>query len=163
MLHRALSLTDSLINIESDKNAKKICYHNKNVIYISFGDKDGVLKSMKEEALLSPYPNIERYNYKILYSLDRNEIDSANYYMKEAIRLCDNHIGKQNGEVFAYKKIQYTYFLYGEKNARSCLIELLRKHKYGSLKYMSEDWNVFCDIMKEDKKKIMDLFYKSPQ
>ena len=129
MLRRALLLTDSLINIESDKNAKKICYHNKIVIYSFFGNKDGVLNCMKEEALLSPYPNIDTYNYKILYSVDKNEIDSAKYYMQEAIRLCDENIGKQNGEFYAYYKVQYAYYLYGEKDAKSCLNKLLQTYK----------------------------------
>lgn len=162
MLRRALLLTDCLINIESDKNAKKLCYHNKIVIYSFFGNKNGVLNCMKEEALLSPYPNIETYNYKILYSVDKNEIDSAKYYMQEAIRLCDENIGKQNGEFYAYYKVQYAYYLYGEKDAKSCLNKLLQTYKYPSLKDMYANWIDFCNTMEESKKKVIDLLYNNP-
>ena len=80
-----------------------------------------------------------------------NKKDSADYYIEKTISVCDSSLNDEYNEDMAINKIKAIYLRDGEKKAKDCLLELLKKHRDSQmLKVLYDDWGSWARMNNEE-------------
>lgn len=159
LMRKALNISDSLLLVEKDKNALRICYKNRSAIFFFLGDGHNAMKSMYLSVRDLPETNINKMNYNLLKSYACNNSDSITFYLKRNINICDSILNKSFINEYAYVKIQYVYYLYGSQQAKKCMENLNKKHHNSLFRNTLNNWNCFCVQLDKEREKIMKIYY----
>ena len=150
MLERALKLSDFLLNIDTTNIGKRHCYRHRSIIFSSLGRMDEAMANAEHAVWTLQANNPLRLIFlSVKYSREHNE-DSAAYYIEKTIAVCDSSLNEEYNEDMAINKIKAIYLRDGEKNAKICLLELLRTHPSPLLKSLDEEWNEWVRMNKEE-------------
>jgi|WetSurMetagenome_2_1015567.scaffolds.fasta_scaffold13250_2 tetratricopeptide (TPR) repeat protein len=154
ILRNALKLSDSLLEIDTTKKARMMCYYNRRLIFVQLGDVDKAIENLEKYMLCLPENNPDRLNYMAVKYLNKQQKDSANFFWNKALAVCNSLLQKQYNSNIVMKKIEVLYLKSGEQEAKKYMLSELKLHsKDQILQYLKSNWTEFCTM--EDKSKDM--------
>lgn len=152
-LKKALELSNYLLSIDTTKLNKIHCYHHRSMILASLGRMDEAMANYEQVVMCFPENNPQRLHFMSVKYLKEQNKDSADYYIEKTVSVCEESLNKEFNEDMAMNKIRAIYLRDGEKAAKSCLSELLKKHPNSPvLESLDEEWKEWVRMNKEEIK-----------
>lgn len=158
LMYKALKITDSLLTSEKDKNAIRNCYRNRSMIFFFLQDGKNAMDNMYMSVRNLPETNINRMNYNVMKNFASHDCDSAKFFLKRNIDICDSILNTSFINEYAYLKVQYMYYLYGKQQARKCLEKIYKSHHDSLFRKTLNDWSDFCFQLNEERRKLQRLY-----
>lgn len=141
MLQSALTLSDSLLSIDTVSSHRRLCFHNRSIILNSLGRKDEAMKNAVMEMNLLPEDNPQRLLFMAVKQLKEDGKDSADIYLEKVLSVCKLAQKQKFDENMAFYTIQALYLRYGDKTAKTYLLKLLNEHPNNQmLLYVKDNW-----------------------
>ncbi len=141
MLKSALTLSDSLLSIDTISFHRRLYYHHRSIILNSLGRKDEAMKNAVLEMNLLPEDNPQRLLFMAVKQLKEDEKDSADIYLEKVLSVCKLAQKQKFDENMAFYTIQALYLRYGDKTAKTYLLKLLNEHPNNQmLLYAKDNW-----------------------
>ena len=151
MLERALKLSDRLLSIDTTNIGKRHYYHQRSMILCSLGRIDESMVNAERAVITLHENNPLRLLFFSVKYLRENKKDLADYYVEKTISVCDSSLNDEYNEDMAINKIKAIYLRDGEKKAKDCLLELLKKHRDSQmLKVLYDDWDNWARMNNEE-------------
>lgn len=141
MLQSALTLSDSLLSIDTVSSHRRLYYHHRSIILNSLGRKDEAMKNAVMEMNLLPEDNPQRLLFMAVKQLKEDKKDSADIYLAKVLSVCKLAQKQKFDENMAFYTIQALYLRDGDKTAKTYLLKLLNEHPNNQmLQYAKDNW-----------------------
>ena len=141
MMLRALSLSDSLLRIDTTRANKWHCYYHRAVALSWLGRVEESMANSEKAYLCLPEDNPDRLLFMAAKSVREQQKDSARFYFAKLFAVCDSTLNKKFDENVAITKMKGIYLRDGKERARAFLAEQVKAHpKNTQLRSMLDDW-----------------------
>lgn len=122
MLQKALFLSDSMLSIDTTSFNRRLCYHNRAIIFNFLYCKEEAMKNAEMEMRLLPKDNPQRLLFMAAKQLKEHKKDSANIFLSRVLSICELTQKQEFDENMAFYTIQALYLRYGTRMQRSILL-----------------------------------------
>lgn len=129
MLLKALSLTDSILSIDTTAFSRRQCYSDRAIILNFLGRKKEAVKNTEIAMMLLPKDNPQRLLFIAKRHLWNERKDSAEIYISEVISTCELAQKEKFDENIVLYIVQAIYLRSGEEADKGISFE---KHKDSS-------------------------------
>ena len=141
MMLRALSLSDSLLRIDTTRANKWHCYYHRALVLCWLGRVGGSMANSEKAFLCQPENNPYRLLFMVSKSMREQQKDSARFYFARLFAVCDSALNRKFGENLALTKMKGIYLRDGKERARTFLAEQVKAHPENTqLRNMLDDW-----------------------
>ena len=132
MMLRALSLSDSLLRIDTTRANKWHCYYHR---------AEESMANSEKACLCLPEDNPDRLLCMAAKSVRERQKDSARFYFAKLFAVCNSELNKKFDENVTITKMKGIYLRDGKERARAFLAEQMKAHPQNTqLRSMLNDW-----------------------
>ena len=141
MMLRALSLSDSLLRIDTTRANKWHCYYRRALVFSWLGRVEEFMDNGEKAFLCLPEDYPDRLLFMASKGMIEQQKDSARFYFARLFAVCDSALNKKFDENVAIAKMKGIYLRDGKERARAFLAEQVKAHPVNTqLRSMLDDW-----------------------
>ena len=125
-LNKALEIMDRMSE-DSMTWSEKYSYYKQRMEILAFmGRYDEAIDAFNKITYEEDSPN--EFTRLGLCALNENKLDLAGIYFSKSINLCDEKLSAKYNSDLAVSRLEATYYLFGEREAKKFLDMLIKKH-----------------------------------
>lgn len=125
-LNKALEIMDRM-SVDSMTWTEKYAYYKQRMEILAFmGRYDEAIDAFNNLTYEEDSP--DEFIRLGLCALNENKLDTAGIYFSKSINLCDENLSNKYSSDFAVSRLEATYYLFGEREAKKFLDKLIKKH-----------------------------------
>lgn len=152
MMLRALSLSDSLLRIDTTRANRWHCYYHRTVALSWLGRVEESMANSEKACLCLPEDNPDRLLFMASKGMREQQKGSARFYFARLFAVCDSALNRKFGENLALTKMKGIYLRDGKERARTFLAEQVKAHpKNTQLRNMLDDWTDIANGFEQER------------
>ena len=141
MMLKALSLSDSLLRLDTTRANKWHCYYHRALVLSWLGRIEESMANSEKAFLCLPEDYPDRLLFMVSKGMREQQKDSARFYFARLFAVCDSALNKKFGENVTVTKMKGIYLRDGKEGARAFLAEQVKAHPENTqLRSMLDDW-----------------------
>ena len=141
MMLGVLSLSDSLLRIDTTRANKWHCYYHRALVLSWLGRIKEPMANNEKAFLCLPKNNPYRLLFMASKGMREQQKGSVRFYFARLFAVCNSALNKKFGENLALTKMKGIYLRDGKERARTFLAEQVKAHPENTqLRNMLDDW-----------------------